>query len=163
MPNDAYLFVIFKGVVVLGFAVWTAVAALNNIVGFRSAVAAIAATMAMAPLKEAPPINSPLSSRALAASQWSVSALVVITAVQIFAAVALGIGGALLISGQSQGETFSLATSWALIGFTLLTGLWFAMMIGGLWFGYWIRQESLQLTHIALLALTIFGALVIYI
>lgn len=158
MPDDAYFLAMFKGVVVLGFAVWTAVAALNNIMGFRSAAAAIAAMMAMAPLKEAPAINSPLASRALTASRWSVSALVAIVAVQIAATVALGIGGALLIGGQNGGETSSSGASWALIGFTLLTSLWFAMMIAGLWFGYWIRQEGLQLTHIALLAVTIIAA-----
>lgn len=41
----------------------------------------------------------------------------------------------------------------ALTGFTLISSLWLSMMIAGLWFGYWIRQEGLQLTHIALLSL----------
>ncbi|MCS8237450.1 DUF2165 domain-containing protein [Pseudomonas aeruginosa] len=26
----------------------------------------------------------------------------------------------------------------------------FGMLLGGLWFGYWIRQEGLQLTHLLL-------------
>jgi uncharacterized membrane protein len=34
-------------------------------------------------------------------------------------------------------------------------------MIAGLWFGYWIRQDILQLTHIALLVVTLAAALVI--
>ncbi|MDE9445963.1 DUF2165 family protein [Xenorhabdus bovienii] len=26
----------------------------------------------------------------------------------------------------------------------------FVLLLGGLWYGYWIRQEGLQLTHIAI-------------
>ncbi|MNJ81791.1 hypothetical protein D3C77_807820 [compost metagenome] len=30
-------------------------------------------------------------------------------------------------------------------------GFLFAMLLGGIWFGYWIRQEGLQLTHLLLM------------
>lgn len=36
------------------------------------------------------------------------------------------------------------------------------MMIGGLWFGYWIRQEGLRLTYLTLLAVTMIAAAVTY-
>lgn len=40
----------------------------------------------------------------------------------------------------------------ATLGFAGLTGLCFMFLLGGMWFGYWIRQDVLQLTHIGLLA-----------
>jgi len=30
-------------------------------------------------------------------------------------------------------------------------GFLLAMLLGGIWFGYWIRQEGLQLTHLLLM------------
>lgn len=151
---------IFKAILVLGFALWTAIAALNNIIDFRGAAAAIGSTMAMAPLNDPPAIPSPLTRRALISPRVTMAALVVILIVQAAAAIALGIGGVILLaSGLGAGSAAAGVTA-ALAGFSLLAGLRLMMMIGGLWFGYWIRQEGPQLTHIALLAVTIIAAAV---
>lgn len=158
MAADADTWIMFKAAIVIGFAVWTTVVAVNNIVGFRSAAAAIGRTMAMTPLNEPPAIASPLVGRALTSPRWSIAALIAILLVQIAAAGALGIGGFMLLAVNQLPSASVSGSSLALIGFTLLAGLWLAMMIGGLWFGYWIRQEGLQLTHIALLAITILAA-----
>lgn len=160
MSPDIAAWMIFRTILVLGFALWTTIAALNNIVGFRGASAAIGWTMAMTPLKDPPAIVSPLTRRALTSPRLSAAALVVILSVQIAAALSLGIGGIILLaSGLGAGHA-PLGVAAALTGFALLTGLWFMMMIGGLWFGYWIRQEGLQLTHITLLAVTMIAAMV---
>lgn len=34
------------------------------------------------------------------------------------------------------------------------------MLLGGLWFGYWIRQEGLQLTHLALVVWVVLSFMV---
>lgn len=158
MTADADVWMTFNSVIIWGFAAWTGVAALNNVVGFKSAAAAISRTMAMTPLNDPPAIVSPLAGRALTAPGWSRAALTVIILVQIAAAAALAIGGAMLLGMAGASTATAGGSTIALVGFTLLTGLWLAMMIGGLWFGYWIRQEGLQLTHIALLATTILAA-----
>ena len=43
------------------------------------------------------------------------------------------------------------ARPWLNVALSAFTAFLFAMHLGGLWFVYWIRQEGLQLTHIALL------------
>lgn len=157
-PDTAWM--IFKAILVLGFAVWTAIAALNNIVDFRGASAAIGSTMAMMPLNDPPAIPSPLTKRALISPRVKGAALLGVLIVQIAAAVALGIGGVILVASGLGAGSAAVGVTAALTGFTLLAGLWLLMMIGGLWFGYWIRQERLQLTHIALLAVTMIAAAV---
>lgn len=65
-----------------------------------------------------------------------------------------------MVASQPLPGTALWGASVVLIGFSLLAALWLAIMIGGLWFSYWIRQEGLQLTHIVLLAVTVLVAAV---
>jgi predicted small integral membrane protein len=160
MSPDFVACAIFKAILVLGFAMWTTVAALNNITGFRGAAAAISCTMGMTLLDDPPAIVSPLVGRALTSPRLAAAALVLILAVQIAAALSLGLGGALLLADVLGGNASEWGVAAALAGFSLLTVMWFMMMIAGLWFGYWIRQEGLQLTHLTLLAVTMIAAAV---
>lgn len=162
MSPDFVAWAIFKAILALGFALWTMVAALNNITGFRGAAAAISCTMGMALLNDPPVIVSPITRRALTSSRLAAVALVLILVVQIAAALLLGLGGALLLADALGAGPPLWGVAAALAGFALLASLWFMMMIGGLWFGYWIRQEGLQLTHLTLLAVTMIAAAVIH-
>lgn len=162
MSPDVVAWAIFRAMLVLGFALWTMVAALNNITGFRGAAAAISCTMGMTPLNDPPAIVSPLTRRALTSPRLAAVSLILILVVQIAAALSLGLGGILLLAEALGAGAPEWGVAVALGGFALLTILWFMMMIGGLWFGYWIRQEGLQLTHLALLAVTMIAAAVTY-
>ena len=162
MSPDFVAWAIFKAILVLGFALWTMVAALNNITGFRGAAAAISGTMGMVLLNDPPASVSPLTRRALTSPRLAAVSLILILVVQIAAALALGLGGALLLADALGASAPEWGVAAALTGFALLTSLWFMMMIGGLWFGYWIRQEVLQLTHLTLLAVTMIAAAVTY-
>lgn len=153
-------FVIFKLVLVAGLTLWSAIAALNNVVAFGASAGAIGATLSMAPLRAAPAIDLPLLRRALHAKGWSVLALSTVIALQIAATVCLGWGGMQLAGAIGHGATAA-AIAWATLGLSALSAAWLMMMIGGLWFGYWIRQEGLQLTHMMLLTLTIAAAAVL--
>lgn len=98
MSPDFVAWAIFKAILVLGFALWTMVAALNNITGFRGAAAAISGTMGMVLLNGPPAVVSPLTRRALTSPRLAALSLVLILVVQIAAALALGLGGALLLA-----------------------------------------------------------------
>lgn len=79
------------------------------------------------------------------------AALTGVLILQVGAALACWCGSYLLVV---TGE-LTAARPWlnlALAGFTTFL---LAMHLGGLWFGYWIRQEGLQLTHIVLLIWTV--------
>jgi predicted small integral membrane protein len=162
MSPDVVVWAIFKAILVLGFALWTFVAALNNVTGFRGAAAAINGTMGMALLNDPPAIATPLARRAINSPRLAAASIVLILLLQIAAALLLGAGGALLFATGLGAAVPEWGVAAALAGFALLASLWFLMMIGGLWFGYWIRQEGLQLTHIGLLAVTIMAAAVTY-
>ncbi|WP_217424828.1 DUF2165 family protein [Pandoraea aquatica] len=161
---DAFdAFVIFKLVLVTGLTLWSAIAALNNVVAFGASSWAIGRTLNMSPLREAPAIEIPLLRRALHAKGWSVLALLVLIALQLAATLCLGWGGIQLAGAIGVGAAHATHTAiaWATLGLSALSAAWLMMMIGGLWFGYWIRQEGLQLTHMMLLTLTIAAAAVL--
>lgn len=152
--------VIFKLVLVTGLTLWSAIAALNNVVAFSASAGAIGRTLSMAPLHEAPAIDIPLRRRAMHAKGWATLALLTLIALQVIAAVCLGWGGIQLAAALGGGAKAT-AIAWATLGLSALSAAWLMMMIGGLWFAYWIRQESLQLTHMTLLTLTIAAAAVL--
>jgi len=70
-----------------------------------------------------------------------------VLALQLGAALAFWAGSAALIVGGD----LAVARPWLNLGLAGFAAFLFAMHLGGLWFGYWIRQESLQLTHLVLM------------
>lgn len=161
MITDAAIWMLLKVLLTLGFALWTGVGTLNNLIGFRASAATLARTMAMLPLRDPPAIDSPLAGRALTSSHWAKAAMVAVVILQSLATLALAVGGILLLGSAAGVAAPPDGVAIALTGFALLALLWLGMMIAGLWFGYWIRQEGLQLTHIALLAVTILATMVL--
>ena len=121
LHNSLWLFLAIQAV---GLAVWLTLSVINNCHGFGGSTGAVGATMSMTQLKQLPAINTPLLSRAIGSRAIHRMALLVVLALQTVAASACWAG------------------CWQLL---------VAMHLGGLWFGYWIRQEGLQLTHLVLL------------
>lgn len=142
---------LFQLVNALGMTTWLSIAALNNVHGFFGAAGAVGATMAMTPLRQAPTIATPLLARAISSPSLHRAALLLVLALQILAAVTCAIGSYhLAIDGGLMA-----ARPWLNLALSGLAVSLFAMHLGGLWFAYWIRQEGLQLTHIALLIWTL--------
>ncbi|RSZ55806.1 DUF2165 domain-containing protein [Massilia atriviolacea] len=138
---------LFQSVHALGLAAWLSIAVINNLQAFAGSAGAIGATMSMAPLRQAPAVATALLARALASPALARCALLLVLALQIAAAGACWSGAYTLAIGQDLAAARA-ALNLAMSGFAAFL---FAMHLGGLWFGYWIRQESLQLTHIGLL------------
>lgn len=144
--NLAHSLQMFQGINAVGLGAWAALAFFNNCKAFNASTGATARTMGMALLSEAPEIKTPLSTRSISAPLVHRAALLWIMALQ-------GLAAALLVSGTvalfMAGEP---ETGRALVNFGLcaLCACWLSMLLGGLWFAYWIRQEGLQLTHLAL-------------
>ncbi|CAM3970934.1 DUF2165 family protein [Pseudomonas wadenswilerensis] len=149
---------LFQAVQAIGLSLWLGIAVLNNLQAFRASLGAVGATMAMAPLRQAPAIDIPLLSRALHSTAAHRIALLVVLVLQVVAAVAALIGTYVLLIGTGLES----ARPWLNLALSAFLGFSFAMLLGGLWFGYWIRQEGLQLTHLvlvlwALLAFVVFN------
>ncbi|KAF1032019.1 MAG: hypothetical protein GAK37_00610 [Pseudomonas sp.] len=143
--NPAAFFLLIQA---LGLSVWLTLAVLNNGQAFRSSVGAVGATMAMEPLRQSPAIDSPLLTRAIRSRGLHTLALLVVLALQVAAALAAWTGTYQLTFGAGLGA----ARPWINLALGGFSAFIFAMLLGGLWFGYWIRQEALQLTHLVLLA-----------
>ncbi|MBB4820711.1 putative small integral membrane protein [Pseudomonas alcaligenes] len=137
---------IFQGTCFLGFSLWLSVALINNLHAFASSVGAIGATMSMAPLRQPPVIDIPLLRRGLDSPFMHRLALLVIVALQAAAVLAAWAGCYQLLLGTGLEP----ARPWLNLALSATLGFLFAMLLGGLWFGYWIRQEGLQLTHLVL-------------
>lgn len=138
---------LFQAVHAIGLSLWLTIAALNNWQAFRGSIAAVGGTMSMAALKQPPAIETPLSARAKDSIVLHRMALLLVLALQILAALTCLTGTYQLIIARD----LATAQSWLNLGLSGFAAFLFAMHLGGLWFGYWIRQESLQLTHLALL------------
>lgn len=142
---------IFQAVHAVGLSVWLSISVVNNCQGFAGSAWSVGTTMAMTPLQQPPAIETPLLSRAVRSPALHRLALLVVLALQIAAAAACWAGSCLLLSSGG----LDAARPWLNLGLSSFAAFLFAMHLGGVWFGYWIRQESLQLTHIALLLWTV--------
>ena len=138
---------LFLSVQALGLALWLTLAALNNRHDFAGAAAAVGATMAMLPLTQEPRIPTPLLSRAQQAPGLHRAALGLLLVMQTAGAALAWAGCYMLLI---QGDLAS-ARPWLNGALAAMSACLLAMHLSGLWFAYWIRQDTLQLTHIALL------------
>lgn len=138
---------LFQSVHALGLSAWLSIAVINNLQAFAGSAGAVGATLSMAPLKQAPAIATPLLARAIASPLLARFAMLTVLALQIVAAGAGWTGAyALVVKGD-----LALARPALNLAMSSFAAFLFAMHLGGMWFAYWIRQEGLQLTHIALL------------
>lgn len=142
---------LFLAIHAIGLAAWLTISVINNCRNFGGSVHAVGATMSMAPLQQPPAIGTPLLSRAMGSRTIHRVAWSVVLALQTVAAAACWTGcWQLLVVGD-----LGAARPWLNLALGAFTTFLFAMHLGGLWFCYWIRQEGLQLTHLALLVWTV--------
>lgn len=137
---------IFQTVLAAGFSLWLSIALVNNLLAFASSAGAVGGTLSMAPLRQAPAVDSPLLARAIHSPVVHRAALVIIVLLQLIAVLTAWAGCYSLLGGTG----IEAARPWLNLALSAALGFLFAMLLGGLWFGYWIRQEGLQLTHLLL-------------
>ena len=142
---------LFLAVHAIGLTVWLTLSVINNCRALAGSTAAVGATMSMAALQQPPAIDTPLLSRAIGSPALHRAALWGVLALQIVAAAAGWAGCWHLVV---VGDLVS-ARPWLNLALSALSAFLLAMHLGGLWFGYWIRQEGLQLTHLVLLLWTL--------
>ncbi|QRY77375.1 DUF2165 family protein [Pseudomonas sp. PDNC002] len=148
---------IFQAVHALGFSLWLSIALINNLHTFAGSAGAVGATMAMVPLRQAPPIETPMLARALTSPALHRLALALIVALQGIAVLAAWTGCYFLLLGAGP----EAARPWLNLASSAALAFLFAMLLGGLWFGYWIRQEGLQLTHLVLVVWVLLGFVIL--
>ncbi|WP_152224266.1 DUF2165 family protein [Pseudomonas sp. SCB32] len=148
---------IFQSTCFLGFSLWLSIALINNLHAFASSTKAVGATLSMAPLALPPAIDSPLRIRAVSSPALHRLALTIIVLIQAVAVLAAWMG----CYGLLLGDGLEAARPWLNLALSAALGFLFAMLLGGLWFGYWIRQEGLQLTHLALVVWTLLDFVVL--
>jgi predicted small integral membrane protein len=152
---------LFKLILTIGLALWMTVVVLNNVIAFRSGVAAVGRMMSMQLFDQEPAIKTPLLARRVESSAWHrliytlVLVVDTVVAVLLWYAV-LAFAGALLGTVDAAGAIRR--ANLALSAFAIMS---FLLLLGGAWFAYYIRQDVLQLTHFALIAVVLLSAIVV--
>ena len=141
---------LFHAILATGLAIWLTLAAINNLHAFHGSVWAIGNTMRMDPLRQDPTTQTPLLRRALTSLTLHRLSLGVVLALQLAAAIAAWTGLALFLGGGLPA-----GLPWLNLALCTMAAFLLLMHLGGLWFGYWIAQESLQTTHLVLLLWTL--------
>lgn len=144
LPTSIWL---FQSLHAIGMTLWLSIAVLNNLRGFAGSTGAVGGTMSMAPLLAEPAVDTPLLSRRLRSPALHRAAMLFVLGLQIAGAAAFWGGSYVLFAGGG----LVAARPWFNTGLSAFAAFLFAMHLGGLWFAYWIRQESLQHTHLTLL------------
>lgn len=143
LPHTIWL---FQLILAIGLAVWLSLATLNNLQGFHGSVWAIGNTMRMDSLRQDPTTTTPLLRRALTSLAVHRLALLLVLALQAAGAACAWTGAVMLLGGSA-----AQAQSWLNLGLCAMAAFLLLMHLGGLWFAYWIAQEGLQGTHLAML------------
>jgi predicted small integral membrane protein len=161
MMTPATSLILFKLVLVTGLAAWLTLVAWNNIRAFAGGVAAVGGMMSMQLFDQAPAVPSPLLARRVHGAGWHRLVYSLVLAIEWGVAAllwyaAFGFGGAILGASDIAGAI--VRANLALSAFIAMT---FVMTLGGAWFAYYIRQESLQITHFVLIAVAIVATLAV--
>lgn len=149
--------VLIKPAALVFWGVWLALAAFNSSVDPGTNRTLMGNMLAMADLKEGEPLGQGLLPRAVRRPDLAARMLQVIVVVQMAIALSLVASGVNLALSHDPAHAIALA-SWALAAFG---ALWCFFLIGGLWFGYWIKTPQVQQVHFTLLLATLLTLLVV--
>lgn len=152
---------LIKAVLLSGFALWLAIVVLNNVVAFRNSVFSIGLLMRMQLFDHEPAIRTPLLSRRVNNALWHRSVFSFVLLLEV-ATMLLLAGAALMFFGTLLGiSSGPAAVIWANLAFAAFIALSLVMLLGGAWFAYYIRQDTLQVTHFILIGLGVAGTLLV--
>lgn len=150
---------LFKLILIAGLTLWMSIAAFNNVVAFRSGVFAVGMIMAMQPFKQPPVIETPLQSRAIEKQSWHKVSFAIIVVFEIAVAVLLWCATILFartVFGAVDPPSALASVNHALCA---LLALLMFFMLGGTWFAYYIKQESLAISHVAMIGVIVVAAI----
>ncbi|VCE55426.1 Predicted small integral membrane protein (DUF2165) [Burkholderia pseudomallei] len=150
---------LFKTLHAVAIAGWATIVTINNVQTFAATTSTVGRTMSMALLRQDPPVDTPLLCRATASRALHRVALAIVVLLQAFTAIAMWGGVRLLLA---TAPPHAAALPWLDAGATGFAACALVLLLGGLWYGYWIRQEGLQLTHIALVVWSIAACLLFH-
>lgn len=137
--------VAFKIVLLAGLACWLSLAAVNNLIAFGNGAFALGQIMRMAPLQQAPAIQTPLLARKVESGFWHRAALALVVAAEILSALLLWAAAAGFAGLAAE------PAAWANLALTAFMATCLLMLIGGNWFAYYIRQDNVQVLHFVLI------------
>ncbi|WP_111977033.1 DUF2165 family protein [Algibacillus agarilyticus] len=155
MPLDALL--LAKGIILFGLGTWLLLAAINNFVDPRTNLTLLKKMMTMAAIKHDNDLGVGLLHRAVKNTAFVIWFLKLLATIQLVVAILL-LASAFILIGLLLGiESFSFEQSMSLPTFamTCFMSLWLFFMVGGLWFGYWIKMGMVQIVHLILLVLSL--------
>jgi predicted small integral membrane protein len=154
-------FLLFKLVLAGGLALWMTVIVVNNLTAFAGGVASVGGLMKMQMFEQASAIRTPLLRRRVDDASWHRLAYSFVVAAEAGVAILLWLAaagfGAALIGAFDAAQ----ALAWANLAFAALLALGLMLTMGGAWFAYYIRQEGMQITHFALMTLTVVATVAI--
>ncbi|NVD42308.1 DUF2165 family protein [Ensifer sp. HO-A22] len=160
MTQLTSLFLI-KAILLSGLAAWLAIIVLNNVVAFRNGVFSIGLLMGMQLFDQEPVIRTPLLSRCVKNALWHRVVFSFVLILEV-ASMLLLAGAAFLFFGTLLGVSDGAAAAiWANLAFAAFIALSLVMLLGGAWFAYYIRQETMQITHFILVGLGLAGTLLV--
>lgn len=148
---------IAKSVLLIGMAIWMTVATLNNATDPGTNSFHVGAMLRMSLLENEPnELGRNLLWRAVSSDHVNLF-LWVITIGQAFISIYLWKAAISFTRHGLSSDGFALerARISAISALTCFMSLWLLFMIGGFWFGYWIKQGPIQQVHMTLLILSI--------
>jgi predicted small integral membrane protein len=141
-------------IIVGGLAAWLSLAVVNNICDGGTNITLLGRMMRMTELKCDCELGIGLRHRAIGDfSTFPRVALTLVIIIQVAIAMALWAGFVYLALALAGGDA-QRAIDVASLAITAFAGLWFAFLIGGLWFGYWIKMPQVQQVHLTLLMIS---------
>ncbi|WP_440904248.1 DUF2165 family protein [Catenovulum sp. SX2] len=155
MLIDILLFT--KGGLVLALGSWLLLAAYNNLIDPQTNVQLLSQMTSMQAIKIDNDFGLGLLRRALKNTHWMSQLLKLIASCQILVALFLMIAGGLvmLVSMQLIDVPVTAALDWATLAVFAFMLIWISFILGGLWFGYWIKMGNVQMVHFTLLIISI--------
>lgn len=144
-----------------GLAVWLSIIVLNNFRNFAGGALSIGTMMSMRLFDEPPVIQTPLLSRRVTSPFWHKAVMGFVLVVELLVAVALWVACIAMLGalcGMVGAAEVQYSVNFALAGFLMLC---FILAWGGAWFVYYVKQESAQIAHFALLGVGIAATILV--
>jgi predicted small integral membrane protein len=143
-------------VVICGYGLWFSLAVFNNITDFQTNRFLMAKMVTMEEIINDPNLGNRLQWRALQGKHWPTLILGGVIFYQVIAAAKIALTGIALVGVVITGGDISTALLDSInIALLMMLVLWFGFLIGGLWFGYWMKMPQVQFVHLLLVLITL--------
>lgn len=146
-----------KSLLIIGLAAWMSIAVLNNTTDPATNRFFLGTMLQMNLLFDEPNgLGQGLLWRAMS-GEIGKPMLLAIAAAQAAIAAYLWFAGIsfLVAAGRGDARRLAAARGRAVHALSAFMALWLFFLVGGLWFGYWIKQGVIQQVHMTLLILSV--------